>query len=152
MSIFGKSIIELRAERDELEALISSRAMELTGRMATVEETNGELRPLTTRLVDVNNKILRQTSADALRRERAELELALDTLKAPEDGSDPDDFQLQARQRASSAERMRLEWKINRLDEHLAQRSPEASMKTVLIFIGAAAIFGILLQFVQRAS
>ena len=63
-----------------------------------------------------------------------------------------DDSHLQAGPPVTGATRMQLEWKINRLDEHLTQRAPEATLKTVLIFIGAAAIFGLILEHLQRAS
>jgi len=151
MSLFGKSTDELRVDRDALEALIAGRAMELGARTATVEETNSELRPLTTRLVRMNNAILQRTSLSDLRRERTELVQSLDALDEREAAQGSEDPDLQARQREARAERMRIEWKINRLDEHLAQRAPEVSMKMVLMFIGAAVLFGILLEFLKRA-
>jgi chromosome segregation ATPase len=140
MSIFGKSTEKLLAERDKLDALIGTTAMDLAGRRVSMEETHRELIPLTTRLIEINNEILRKTSVRNLRKERAELELSVGKLMDQHASIAPGSHSAPTRQQLLRAEMMQLEQKIDRIDQHLAHRPKDASIKEVVIIFLVAAI------------
>jgi hypothetical protein len=152
MSIFGKSVEELRAERDELDALVSSRAMDLAGRMATMEDTHRELIPLTTRLIGIDNEIFRKTSVRKLRKERDELALSRNRLLDQGAPIATASHSAATRQQLLRAEMMQLEQRIDRIDEHLAHRPKDASIKVVAIIFLVAALAVSIQEWLKHAS
>ena len=93
MGLLGKSLNELRAERDALQAEIDSQAMRLTGRMVSSDQLISQLTPLTTKLVALKRQILLKTPRSELVARRKELERLL-TL--PSARPTPDELSLRS--------------------------------------------------------
>ena len=124
--------------------------MELAGRMASVEQTQRELIPLTSRLVAIENELFAKTSTRELRNERARLQSLLDQMASPNAPNDTEAASAHTRQRLVRAETMQIEQRINKLDRHLAAHRPtEASVKSVLVIFGLAAIAVVIVEWLK---
>lgn len=93
MGLIGKSLDELRAEHDALQARIRAEAMGLVGAGTPNDRLVGQLRPLTTELVALKRKILLKTPRPALLARVEELERL--TASLPPHPS-PDDVLLKS--------------------------------------------------------
>src|SRR5690606_649723 len=93
MGLLGKSLNELRAERDALQAEIDSQAMRLTGRMVSSDQFISQSPPLTSEAVVLKRQMLLKTPRSELVARSKELERLL-TL--PSARPTPDELSLRS--------------------------------------------------------
>jgi flagellar motor switch protein FliM len=74
MRLIGKSIHNLRAERDALQAEIDAQALHLTGRNVSTDQLIRVLTPLTTKLGAIKRQIILRTPHSELATRKQELE------------------------------------------------------------------------------
>lgn len=120
--MFGPSRATLERELAELQSAISARGLSLAGDGSTPERLLAELRPLTTRQVELKQAIRRKTPWRELATRRDELKRAIATLP-------------------SGRERQRAEIEFLDLDTYLTLNPRRRPMTLIALVMFASVVF-----------